>query len=145
MQLNIKKLSPDAKLPTYATPGAACFDLHAHLGDCCMSNSSTGSLVVGTGLAAEVPEGHVLLLFSRSGQGFKKNTRLANCVGVIDSDFRGEIMVKLTRDDGGSISVEQGERVAQGMVLPVQQVQFNEVSELSSTQRGEGGFGSTGA
>lgn len=144
MDLKIMLLRAGAKLPVYATPGAACFDLHADLGDCDTSHSGTGSMVVGTGLMVEIPEGYVMLLFSRSGHAFSKNTRLANCVGVIDSDFRGEVMVKLTRDDGGSIAVEQGERIAQAMVLPVPNVNFVEASELSETARGKGGLGSTG-
>lgn len=145
MNLGVKKVNPHSKLPVYATPGAACFDLHADLGECDSAHSGTGSMVVGTGLMVEIPEGYVMLLFSRSGHAFSKNTRLANCVGVIDSDFRGEVMVKLTRDDGGSIDVEQGERIAQAMVLPVPNVNFVEASELSETTRGEGGLGSTGS
>ena len=86
-----------------------------------------------------------MLVYSRSGHGFKHDTRLANCVGVIDSDYRGELMVKLTYDgaeDGPFI--EPGDRIAQAMIVPVSQVSFDVVDELSDTVRGSGGFGSTG-
>src|SRR5690606_29317518 len=103
--------------------------------------------VIRTGLSFEIPEGHVMLIFSRSGHGFKNNIRLANCVGVIDADYRGEVMVKLTHDrrfGDFDFPVEPGDRIAQVMVIPFPRVTFEEVEELSSTERGEGGFGSTG-
>ena len=136
--LRVKRLHPDAKLPTYATAGAACFDLAALVGG---DVDPTGAF--GTGLAFEVPADHVMLVFSRSGHGFNRDVRMANCVGVIDSDYRGEIMVKLTAD-GAPTEVAAGDRIAQAMVLPIHQFAFQEVDELSSTERGEGGFGSTG-
>lgn len=136
--LPVKRLHPEAKLPVYASAGAACFDLSAlHGGEV----SPTGRFR--TGLAFEVPVGHVMLVFSRSGQGFNHDVRLANCVGVIDSDYRGEVQVKLAAD-GAPFNVMQGDRIAQAMVLPVQQMAFVEVDELGSTERGAGGFGSTG-
>lgn len=137
--LNVKRLHPDAKVPVYASAGAACFDLSAlHGGEV----NPTGRFR--TGLAFEVPVDHVMLVFSRSGHGFNNDVRLANCVGVIDSDYRGEVQVKLTTDDR-PYNVMQGDRIAQAMVLPVQQMAFVEVDELGSTERGAGGFGSTGA
>jgi len=143
MQLKIKKLHPDAVLPTYATPGAACFDLHAiedaYLDDICHVNE-----FIPTGLAFEVPEGWALMLYSRSGHGFKHCVRLANCVGVVDADFRGEVIVKLAADSEGMLGIKKGNRIAQGMLIPVQKVEFDEVAELSDTERGTGGFGSTG-
>lgn len=146
LQLRIKRLSAQAIMPKYQTPGAGCFDIHAVLDQYAESaHSATGTLVVGTGLAVEVPEGWVLAIYSRSGQGFNDNTRLANCVGIIDSDYRGEVKVKLTRDDGGMISVKQGERVAQAKLEPAPRVELIEVDQLSDTARGTGGFGSTGA
>lgn len=143
MQLKIKKLHPAAKLPTYATPGAACFDLYA---------LDSGSVEAGmpaifhTGLAFEVPEGYVMLVFSRSGHGFSHDTRLANCVGVIDSDYRGEVRVKLTRDPGRteSIGVKAGDRIAQAMLVQIPRVELIETNDLSQTSRGTGGYGSTG-
>src|SRR5690606_14138784 len=92
-----------------------------------------------TGLAFEVPPGWVMLIFSRSGHGFNSNTRLANCVGVIDSDYRGEVKVKLT-SDGGFLKVYDGDRIAQAMLVPAVAVQLVEVDKLSATDRGEGGF-----
>lgn len=142
MKLRIKKLADGARLPVYATEGAACLDL-----------SSIDSMVVGagaahtfrTGLAVEVPVGHVMLVFSRSGHGFKHGVRLANCVGVIDSDYRGELMVRLANDGLLPLKIEAGDRIAQAMILPVPGIsQIEVIDELSSTARGEGGFGSTG-
>ena len=86
MQLKVKRLNPAAQLPEYATPGAACFDLRAITGGIA---SDGMPLAIATGLAFEVPAGFAMLIFSRSGHGFKNNTRLANCVGVIDSDYTG--------------------------------------------------------
>jgi dUTP pyrophosphatase len=142
MQVKMKKLREDAVTPTYSTPGSACFDLSVPTdeGD---RHSGIGTLAVDTGLAFEVPEGFAMLVFSRSGQGFKSNTRLANCVGIIDSDYRGQLKVKLTRDDDGPLVVKAGDKIAQALVLPVEQVQFLLVDELSDTERGEQGFGST--
>lgn len=149
MKLKIKKLHPDAITPKYATPGSACFDLHAIMNPpesaCIMVNPGTPA-VFATGLAFEVPAGSVMLVFSRSGHGFKNDIRLANCVGVIDSDYRGEVRVKLTNDntDGQSLVATHGDRIAQAMVIPVEQVEFEEVDELDATERGAGGFGSSG-
>jgi dUTP pyrophosphatase len=106
-------------------------------------------LVCGTGLAFDIPPGHVMLVFSRSGHGFKHDIRLANCTGIIDATYRGEVMVKLTcdaPDDDVSppYKVNPGDRIAQAMVLPVARVLFTVVDELSETERGAGGFGSSG-
>ena len=142
MKLKICKLHPDAQQPTYGTPGAACFDLHTvHGGEVGAYQSGT----FGTGLAFEIPDGHVLLVFSRSGHGFKYGLRLANCVGVIDADFRGEVMVKLRNDSPVGFGFEQGDRVAQALVLPVPRVAFDVVEQLSLSERGAGAFGSTGS
>lgn len=144
MKLKIKKLHPDAVVPQYQTAGAACFDLHALLG----SEYTIGpceTLTIFTGLAFEIPEGNVMLIFSRSGHGFNHNTRLANCVGVIDSDYIGEVKVKLTPDLGGMLTVRPGDRIAQAMIVPIPRVEFEAVEELTTTARGTGGFGSTGA
>ena len=148
--LKIKKLHPDAELPSYATDGSACFDLAAvdvyppmgrtvQVGD---------PAVFRTGLAFEIPQGWVMLIFPRSGHGFNNSTRLANCIGVIDSDYRGEVRVKLTRDYcnyTGLLKVKNGNRIAQAMLVRADQWAFEMVEELSETDRGEGGFGSTGA
>lgn len=146
MQLRVKKLHDEATVPTYATAGAACFDLYACLpgNDAAVSTMPHPSVVIPTGLAFEIPEGHVMLVFSRSGHAFRDNVRLANCVGVIDSDYRGELHIKLVRDDGRAMFYTHKARVAQGMIVPIPHVEFEEVEELTPTQRGEGGFGSTG-
>ena len=141
MKLNVLKMHPDVKLPTYATDGSGCFDIYSND----LLNTDDYTELHSTGLKFEIPDGYVMLVFSRSGHGFKLATRLANCVGVIDSDYRGELMVKLTCDDDtmyGSV-FQAGDRIAQAMLVPIPKVVFNEVTELSNTARGEGGFGST--
>lgn len=144
MKLKIKKLHPDAVVPQYQTAGAACFDLHAvHDGD--LHFAGEESHAFSTGLAFEVPPDHVMLVFSRSGHGFKHAVRLSNCVGVVDSDYRSDVMVKLIADDGGWLSVRKGDRIAQAMIVPIPRVEFEVVEELTTTERGTGGFGSTGA
>lgn len=145
-QLKVKRLHPAAVLPRYATDGAACFDLVAIEGRT-IGPERAGS--IRTGLAFEVPPGHALMIYSRSGHGFKHGVRLANCVGVIDSDYRGEVMVALRNDtargDGYAFSVLPGDRIAQAMLVQAPQVQLVEVQELGDTARGAGGFGSTGS
>lgn len=150
--LKVKKLDENAILPKYQTSGAACFDLHWCTYDCTLPfDICPGSpVVLGTGLAFEVPVGYVMLLYSRSGHGFKNNVRMANCVGVIDSDYRGELRVKLSADGGQGgrsdfLGIKPGDRIAQAMLMPVEQWDLIEVDELSDTARGTGGYGSTGA
>ena len=145
--LKVKKMDRSAIIPKYQTPGAACFDLHA-IGEAApvaLNSEVRYSHTFRTGLQFEVPDGWVMLVFSRSGHGFKNDIRLANCVGVIDSDYRGEVQVKLTADDTGYLVVKNGDRIAQAMLVPARQVHIEEVAELSETERGAGGFGSTGA
>lgn len=144
MQIKVCKLDPDAVIPTYGTDGSACFDITAIDVE---HDAIRASAMCKTGLSFEIPEGHAMFVFSRSGQGFKKDIRLANCVGVIDSDYRGELMVKLAYDGwrGGNSLAHEGDRVAQAVILPVPKVAFEEVSQLVNTLRGNGGLGSTGA
>lgn len=146
MNMKIKKLRPDAVTPEYATPGAACFDIRAAFDGLSKQPNPSEPATIGTGLAFEVPADHVMLVFSRSGHGFNNAARLANCVGVIDSDYRGELLVKIARDSWKTapLTIRNGDRIAQAMVIPVQQVAFEEVDELSTTERGAAGFGSTG-
>lgn len=140
MQIKTKRLTPEAKLPTYATDGSGCFDIY-----CTNDGWVQDTAVFNTGLSFEIPVGYVMLVFSRSGHGFKNDIRLANCVGIIDSDYRGELKVKLTNDEKiDGMAVYVGDRIAQAMVIPFEQVQFLEVDELSETERGTCGFGSTG-
>lgn len=142
MQLKVKKLHSSAILPTHATDGSACFDLRA------LSSGSVSQghpLVIRTGLAFEVPKDHAMLIFSRSGHGFNYDVRLANCVGVIDSDYRGEVLVKLTADQPAALIINAGERIAQAGIVRMEQVQLLVTDELSETARGTGGLGSTGS
>jgi dUTP pyrophosphatase len=140
MQLKVKRLDPRAVIPKYQSDGAACFDLVAIE----RRDDAFGIAQYRTGLAFDIPQGYALEVYSRSGHGFNSQTRLANCTGIVDADFRGEVMVKLVRDDGYPEMPEVGERVAQAMLRPVDQVKFIEVDELSETKRGANGMGSTG-
>jgi dUTP pyrophosphatase len=174
MQVKIKRLSENAVVPTYGKPGDAGMDLTATT----MHFDAEGNVVYGTGMAFEIPEGYVGLLFPRSSNA-KKDLLLTNSVGVIDSGYRGEVSFKFKpaaffADDAwaepGTIGNDSetfdytilpkgqnqdhhgyepqfykvGERVGQIIIMPYPQVTFEEVSELSSTERGEGAFGSTG-
>lgn len=140
-QLKVKKLHEDAQLPEYATEGAACFDIRSVQDGVVPVN---GSLALSTGLSFEIPEGHVMLVYSRSGHGFKNDVSLSNAVGCIDSDFRGALAIKLSNDGTKDFYVEKGDRIAQGMIIKYDRISFVEVESLSETLRGEGGFGSTG-
>lgn len=139
--VSLKLVHPDAVVPKYATEGSACFDLHTTTGGVIPARSS---LVFGTGLSAEPAIGWQIKLHSRSGHGFKNGVRLANCQGIIDNDFRSEIMVKLANDTDAPFEVKAGERIAQGEIQPIYKAKFNLVTALSETSRGAGGFGSTG-
>lgn len=148
--MKVKKIYPDAKLPTYATDGSACFDLYAylpHLERVYIDGLSQDmpAYTFSTGLAFEIPPGWCMLIFSRSGHGFKNDVRLANCVGVIDSDYRDEVMVRLSNDrpEYGFV-VEHGHRIAQALLVPVERVTFEEVDYLPKSGTRSGGFGSTG-
>lgn len=159
MEIKIKKLHPEAIIPEYQTNGAACFDIHALVDELDgrvfrwdgperltpgVGSGNESSQIYRTGLSFEIPEGYAMMVYSRSGHGFKHDVRLANCVGVIDSDYRGELKVKITADADHGMMVANGDRIAQAMIIPVQQVSFKVVDDLSSTERGSGGFGSTG-
>ena len=139
MKIKLDMLHSDAVIPTYATDGSGAFDFVAVSRDIYKHNATYG-----TGLAIEVPKGHTLLIFSRSGHGFKAGLRLSNCTGVIDSDYRGEIMVKLQYDGNEYPDWPRvGDRIAQGIIIKTPKVEF-ELGKLSSTERGQGGFGSSG-
>lgn len=141
MQLEIKKLHPEARLPTYGTEGAACFDLATIEAGVIEPGSSA---VFRTGLAFGIPEGWMLAVYSRSGHGFKHGVRLVNGTGIIDSDYTGEMLVGLRNDGSLPISVRAGDRIAQAMLLPALRLNFREVDELKVTERAAKGFGSTG-
>jgi dUTP pyrophosphatase len=143
------KINSLAKEPTYATDGSGCFDLYntgasdvyddyrLHPGE---------AHIFHTGLVFQIPKDHVMLVFSRSGHGFNSDVSLSNSVGVIDSDFTGEVKVKLRNDGDCKFNVSTGDRIAQAMILPYPKVSFEEVPSetLTKTARGDGGFGSTG-
>jgi dUTP pyrophosphatase len=138
--VRVQKLHAEALLPDYQSHGAACFDLHTvHAGVVAPGKAE----VFHTGIAFEVPEHHVMLVYSRSGHGFKSGVRLSNCVGVIDSDYRGEVMVKLTSDHE-TLEIAAGARIAQAMIVPAPHVQLEWADDLKTTVRGHGGMGSTG-
>lgn len=141
MKLKIKKLIHFATIPSYAKEGDACFDLTATSVD--VTNDSY--IEYGTGLAMEIPKGYVGLIFPRSSVT-NKDLMLKNSVGIIDSGYRGEIKFRfLNVSKHPSIQMYNvGERVGQMMIIPIPTVEFEEVDELTETQRGDGGYGSTG-
>jgi dUTP pyrophosphatase len=131
-------------LPTYATDGSAAFDIHAN-DDYVLNYGSP--VIINTGFIFEIPPGYGMFIYSRSGHGFKDNIRLSNCVGIIDSDYRGELKIKLTMDFPSwqtTYNISKGDRIAQGIVIPTSRVSFILTDSLTETGRGQGGFGSTG-
>jgi len=154
--LKIKRYADDVKSPVYATKGAACFDVHAYSYksfrsfDVAISEEDTA--VFGTGLFFEIPKGKALMVYSRSGQAFKSDVSLSNCVGVIDSDYTGELMIKLRKDrnvDNGyqeaePFVIKHGDRIAQCMLVDAPQIKFEFVTEIHQTERADKGLGSTG-
>ena len=148
MNLKIKALSSkigtEIPAPFYATPGSAAMDLHACV-DAPVTIPAGQRAVIPTGIAIALPSAdYVALVFARSGLGIKHGVAPANCVGVIDSDYRGEVLVGLQISGGADYPVQPGDRIAQLMITPVVQAQVELVEELDDTQRGAGGFGSTG-
>ena len=141
MIIKICKELPEAIIPQYATPGAACFDLHS-LTEVAIRPGEAA--ILRTGLRFEIPEGWKMLVYSRSGHGFKCDVSLSNSVGVIDSDYVGEVMVKLRNDSEETFDVRVGDRVAQAEIVPAWQHGFEVVDEIKETERGDGGMGSTG-
>lgn len=142
--LRYKKLSPSAIVPTYGSAAAAGADLYAlPEGDTVIAAGETK--LIHTGIALEIPEGYMGLIFARSGLATKRGLAPANKVGVIDADYRGEIMVALYNQSKEEQTVAAGERVAQLVITPFLAVNFEECDELTDTERGVGGFGSTGA
>lgn len=144
MELKIKRLNPKAKLPTRGTPGSAGMDLYA-----CIEDSVTiapGELrIIPTGIAIALPDkGHAAFLYARSGLGVKHGICLSNGVGVIDSDYRGEVCAGLCNVSDKPYTVEPFERIAQMVIAPVIIPEIIETDELDDTERGGSGFGSTG-
>ena len=140
IKIKLKKMNPNAVVPTYAKQGDAAMDLYAAE----VIKDEWGNYVYLTGIAIEIPPGFVGLLFPRSSVS-KTCLSLANSVGVVDSGYRGEIMLKYRRTGEANPFYSCGDRVGQIMIMPYPQVEFIEAEELSNTERGEGGFGSTGS
>ena len=141
MKLRIKKLTDTAKLPTYGTDGAAGMDLYAdeekHL--------RQGEVaLLHTGIAMEIPHGHVGLIVPRSGLSLRTSLRQPNCVGVIDEDYRGEVRGMFENTGCDVVKIDKGTRFAQMLVVPYVHCEVEEVDDLGETERGDGGFGSTG-
>ena len=143
MKVEIKKLNDKATLPTYGSEYAAGADLYACLEEEITINPHQ-TVLIPTGLAMELPLGYAGLIYARSGLATKKGLAPANKVGVIDSDYRGEVKVALHNHSEVAQTVAAGERVAQLVITPYLAADFVEKEELSETVRGEGGFGSTG-
>ena len=143
-KVNIKKLNEKAVVPTYGSEFSAGADLYACI-DEPLTIDAGKTVLVHTGIAMEIPTGYVGLVFARSGLASKKGLAPANKVGVIDADYRGEIMVALHNHSDEARTVEAGERVAQIAILPFLAANFEVVDELTDTARGVGGFGSTGS
>lgn len=142
-KVNIKKLSQNAVIPTYGSEFSAGADLYACL-DEEVEIRPGETFLVKTGIAMEIPKGYAGLIYARSGLATKRGLAPANKVGVVDADYRGEIMVALHNHSNQIQSIAPGERVAQMVIAPFLTAQFMEVEELEDTERGEGGFGSTG-
>ena len=144
MKVRIKKMKENAIIPTYGTEFSAGADLYSALDVDSVSIEPGDTFMVGTGVGVEIPNGYVGLIFARSGLASKQGLAPANKVGVIDSDYRGEIKVALHNHSNKVQSVKNGDRIAQFVIIPYIQAQFEEVDELEESVRGAGGFGSTG-
>ena len=143
MKIAWKKLTSSAKMPERGSVWAAGYDLFADLTeDCVLEPHETHR--IGTGIAVAIPEGYFGGIFARSGLSAKEGLRPANCTGVVDADYRGEIKVALHNDSEERRVVQPGQKIAQMVVMPFLSVEFEEVTELDETERGKGGFGSTG-
>lgn len=142
-QIKIKKLNKNANIPTRGSVYSAGYDLYA-----CINEPITitphSTVKIGTGLAIEIPDGYFGAIFARSGLATKEGLRPANCVGCCDSDYRGEYIVALHNDTNETKLIVPNERIAQLVVMPYLPVEFEEVTELTDTERGTCGFGSTG-
>ena len=144
IKVNFKKLDKNAHAPTYGSEYAAGADLYALTGGETLNFAPGETKMIKTGIAVEIPEGYAGLIYARSGIATKRGLAPANKVGVIDSDYRGEIMVSLHNHSGACQEIADGERIAQLVIAPFLAAEFCETDELSDTVRGDGGFGSTG-
>ncbi len=142
MEIKIKKLYEDSVIPTRGSEYAAGYDLYAHEGATIKPHETAK---IGTGVAIQPPKDTFGAVFARSGLAAKQGLRPANCVGVCDYDYTGEYIVALHNDSNEERVIEKGERIGQVVFIPYVNVTFKEVEELDATERGDGGFGSTGA
>ena len=143
MIVKVKKLTDSACLPTRGSREAAGYDLYADLKEREVIPPHETKMI-STGLAMEIPRGFFGAIFARSGLASKESLRPANCVGVVDSDYRGPFLIALHNDSDTEKYVKPGMRIAQMVVIPCPEISFSETDELNQTERGEGGFGSTG-
>ena len=143
MEILLKKLKENAIIPTRGSSSAAGYDLYACL-DEPVEIRPGESVKIGSGFTAAIPEGYYAACFARSGLAFREGLRPANCVGVVDSDYRGEYIVPLRNDSSSVRTVRHGDRIAQLVVMPYLPLEFRVVDELPESERGEAGFGSTG-
>lgn len=145
MEIKIKKLYKDSIIPTRGSEEAAGYDIYAHLqGYDAVHIKPHQTVKVGTGVAMQAPQGTFGAMFARSGLASKQGLRPANCVGVCDSDYTGEYIMAVHNDSDEERVIEHGERIGQIVFIPYINASFVEVEELDSTDRGAGGFGSTG-
>ena len=142
--IRVKKLNENAIIPTYGSTEAAGADLYACLEADSVTIAPGETKFIPTGISLEVPVGYGGFIYARSGIACKRGLAPANKVGVVDSDYRGEVMVALHNHGSEAKTIENGERIAQLVLVPYLAAEFDEVDELSDTVRGEGGFGSTG-
>lgn len=142
-EIKVKKIRENAVVPKIATSGSAAADLYACIEEP-LTVPARGSAVVPAGIAIAVPEGYGAFIFARSGLGIKHGIAPRNCVGVIDSDYRGEICVGLMNNSDEDYVIQPKDRIAQMAIMPVMAADYVLCEELSDTERGEGGFGSTG-
>ena len=143
MVIQIKRLTESARLPERGSAYAAGYDLYADIAEN-VEIAPHESQMIKTGLSVAIPAGYFGGIYARSGLASKAGLRPANCVGVIDADYRGELMVSLRNDSDAVRTVTPEERIAQLVIQPFLETEFEEVDELSETERGSGGFGSTG-
>ena len=144
LKVPIKKLRPEAVIPARGSAGAAGYDLCACTGRGSVTIAPGATEMIGTGLSVAVPEGYFGAVFARSGLSVREGLRPANCVGVCDSDYRGEYIVPLHNDSDTPKTIRDGDRIAQLVIVPFLAVDFDETQAPDETERGAGGFGSTG-
>ena len=142
--MNFKKLKDNAITPTKGSKYAAGFDLYSCIDSEELWIPAHETVKIGTGIAVAIPNGYFGAIYARSGIATKQGLRPANCVGVVDSDYRGQVIVALHNDTDEPQMITNGERIAQLVICPYENVELNEVDNLDETERGDGGFGSTG-